>query len=51
MNVVQHRGAPGLYLPSCCFWRESQLALDLDPPSRVLQLKSRFDEWLSSLSH
>ena len=44
MNLVQPRGAPGLCVPGCGTWRESQVALDFDPSSRVLQLQSRSDE-------
>ena len=44
MNLVQHRGAPCFCWPGSCTWRESQVALDFDPPAHVLQLKPRSDE-------
>ena len=50
MNLVQHRGAPSFYFPGCCTWRESEVAKDFNPPSRVLQLQARSEEWLPSLS-
>jgi len=44
MNLVPNRGAPRLYLPGSFTRRESQVALDFDPASRVVQLKFRSDE-------
>jgi len=38
MNLMPQQGAPGFTLPGCCTWRESHVALDFDPPYRVLQL-------------
>jgi len=32
MNLVPNRGAPSFYLPGVFTWRESQVALDFDPP-------------------
>jgi len=45
MNLVPNRGAPSFYVPGCFTLRESQVALDFDPPSRVMQLKFRSAEW------
>jgi len=45
MNFVPNRGALTFYLPGCFTQRESQVTLDFDPPSRVVQLKFRSDEW------
>jgi len=44
MNLVHNRGAPGFYFPGYFTRRESQVALDFDSPSRVVQLKPRSDE-------
>jgi len=45
MNLVPNAGAPSFCLPGCFTRRESQVALDFDPPSCVVQLKFRSDEW------
>ena len=47
---MHNRGAPSFYLPSYFTRRESQVTLDFDPPSRVVQLTPCSEEWLSSLS-
>jgi len=44
MNLVHNRGAPGFYLPGNFTLRPSQVTLDFDSPSRVVQLKSCSDE-------
>jgi len=50
MNLVHNRGAPRFYLPGWFTQRESQVALDFDSPSHVVQLKPRSDESYSSFS-
>ena len=45
MNLVPNSGAPSLYLPGCFTRRASQVALDFDPPLRVVQLQFCSDEW------
>jgi len=45
MNLVPNRGAPSFYLPGCFARTESQVTLDFDPPSRVVQLKFCSNEW------
>jgi len=44
MNLVPNRGTPCFYLSGGFTRRESQVALDFDPPWRVVQLKFRSDE-------
>jgi len=45
MNLVPNRGATSFYLPGRFTPRECQVALNFDPPSRVVQLKFCSDEW------
>jgi len=44
MNLVHNRGAPSFYLLGHFTRRESQVTLDFNSPSRVIQLKPRSDE-------
>jgi len=45
MNPVPNTCAPSFYFPGYYTRRESQVAQDFDPPSRVVQLKFRSDKW------
>ena len=45
MNHVHNRGAPSFYLRGYLTWRDSQVALDFDSPSRVVQLKPHSEEF------
>jgi len=44
MNLVPNRGAPSFYLPGYFTRRESQVALDFDPPSHDVLLKFHSDQ-------